>query len=127
MKSHFAIIISIFFSLAIGHAATAVAQTKTKSVRQPDKEKTKASAPKKIPVQGAAAKKRHSPIPENAPENKGKEGEFLKGTYQSKKPIEVKGQSRNLNMMLILKNAGDKIDFVKARENYHVEIVNTHY
>ena len=40
-----------------------------------------------------------------------------------RKPLEVKGQSRNLNMMLVLRNEKDKIKFVKMRENYREEIL----
>lgn len=39
------------------------------------------------------------------------------------KPLEVNGQSRNLNMMLVLRNDKDKIKFVKVRENYRDEIL----
>jgi hypothetical protein len=41
----------------------------------------------------------------------------------SQKPLEVNGQSRNLNMMLVLRNDKDKIKFVHPRENYHDEIL----
>ena len=40
----------------------------------------------------------------------------------SQKPLEVNGQSRNLNMMLVLRNDKDKIKFVHPRENYRDEI-----
>jgi hypothetical protein len=42
----------------------------------------------------------------------------------SQKPLEVNGQSRNLNMMLVLRNDKDKIKFVHPRENYRDEIVS---
>lgn len=41
----------------------------------------------------------------------------------TQKPLEVNGQSRNLNMMLVLRNDKDKIKFVKVRENYRNEIL----
>lgn len=41
--------------------------------------------------------------------------------------LEVRGQTRNLSMMLILKNAKDNIDFVKVRENYQTEISSTEF
>jgi len=39
--------------------------------------------------------------------------------------IEVKGQSRNFNMKLILRSKKDKISFVKTRKNYREEILST--
>ena len=41
----------------------------------------------------------------------------------AQKPLEVKGQSRNLNMLLTLRNDKDKIKFVKVRDNYREEIL----
>ena len=46
-------------------------------------------------------------------------------TSDSQKALEIKGQSRNLSMMLVLKNRADNIDFVKPRETYREEIKNT--
>jgi hypothetical protein len=40
-------------------------------------------------------------------------------------PIEVKGQSRNLNMLLVLRDERDKIRFVKIRKSYRDEILAT--
>lgn len=45
------------------------------------------------------------------------------GDGDTQKPLEVNGQSRNLNMMLVLRNDKDKIKFVKIRENYRDEIL----
>lgn len=42
---------------------------------------------------------------------------------QEQKALEVNGQSRNLNMMLVLRGEKDKIHFVKIRENYRNEIL----
>jgi hypothetical protein len=39
--------------------------------------------------------------------------------------IEVKGQSRNFNMKLILRTKKDKISFVKTRKDYREEILST--
>ncbi len=39
--------------------------------------------------------------------------------------IEVKGQSRNFNMKLVLRTKKDKISFVKTRKNYREEILST--
>jgi hypothetical protein len=49
------------------------------------------------------------------------------GVNDSDKVFEVRGQSRNLSMMLVLKNRKDNIDFVKARENFASEIKETSY
>lgn len=45
----------------------------------------------------------------------------------SSNALEVRGQSRNLSMMLTLRNRGNDIKFVKPRENYKNEIQNTSY
>lgn len=42
-------------------------------------------------------------------------------------PIEVRGQSRNLNMMLILQNQNEVIDFIKLRKDYQVETKKMNY
>ena len=45
----------------------------------------------------------------------------------SDKPLEVKGQSRNLNLLMTLKNGNDEIGFVSPRKTYQIEITHTHY
>jgi hypothetical protein len=42
-------------------------------------------------------------------------------------PIEVRGQSRNLNMMLILQNQDEIIDFIKLRKDYQTETQKMNY
>ncbi|MDH4466787.1 MAG: hypothetical protein QE271_01910 [Bacteriovoracaceae bacterium] len=42
-------------------------------------------------------------------------------------PIEVHGQARNLNMLLILQNPNEEINFVKPRTEYRKEIENMNY
>ena len=44
-----------------------------------------------------------------------------------KKPMEIKGQARNLSMLLTLKNNKDKIKFVEPRSDYRPEILKTNY
>jgi hypothetical protein len=44
---------------------------------------------------------------------------------ESTQAIEVKGQSRNFNMKLVLRTKKDKISFVKTRKNYRDEILST--
>ncbi len=41
--------------------------------------------------------------------------------------LEVRGQTRNLSMMLVLKNGKENIDFVKVRQNYENEISSTEF
>lgn len=48
-----------------------------------------------------------------------------KEKVKGKKAIEITGQSRNFNMMLILKTKKDGISFVKVRKNYKKEILST--
>ncbi len=38
--------------------------------------------------------------------------------------IEIKGESRNFNMKLVLKNKKDKITFVKTRRDFKEEILS---
>lgn len=42
-------------------------------------------------------------------------------------PIEVRGQSRNLNMLLILQNQDEVIDFIKLRKDYQSETKGMNY
>lgn len=46
-------------------------------------------------------------------------------TEEATEVIEVKGQSRNFNMKLVLRSKKDKISFVKTRKNYREEILST--
>lgn len=54
-------------------------------------------------------------------------GEPTGGESEFKDPLKVKGQTRNLNMMLLLKSKEDKIKFIKVRKNFRKEILNTQY
>jgi len=47
------------------------------------------------------------------------------GISDSQKSLEIRGQSRNLSMLLVLKNRHENIDFVKPRESYREEIQQT--
>lgn len=47
------------------------------------------------------------------------------GVSDSQRALEIRGQSRNLSMLLVLKNRQDNIDFVKPRDSYHDEIQKT--
>jgi len=49
------------------------------------------------------------------------------GTQRVKKALKVRGQTRNLKMVLMLKDKKDKVKFVKVRENYNKEIKSLNY
>jgi len=49
------------------------------------------------------------------------------GISDSQKSLEIRGQSRNLSMLLVLKNRHENIDFVKPRESYREEIPQTEF
>lgn len=49
------------------------------------------------------------------------------GSAGDEKVVKVKGQSRNLSMMLVLKGEKDKIKFGEIRENYKQEVIKTNY
>ena len=42
-------------------------------------------------------------------------------------PLQVRGQVRNLNMMLILKNKKEKLNQIEVRRDYRNEIKKTKY
>lgn len=52
-------------------------------------------------------------------------GEEKKDVKSSSEEIEVKGQTRNFNMTLMLKTKKDKISFVKTRRDFKEEILAT--
>lgn len=41
--------------------------------------------------------------------------------------VEVRGQSRTLSMMLVLKNGKENINFIKVRKDYNPEILATNF
>lgn len=43
------------------------------------------------------------------------------------KAVEIRGQSRTLSMMLVLKNGKENINFIKIRKDYQPEIAGTQY
>lgn len=49
------------------------------------------------------------------------------GISDSQRELEIRGQSRNLSMLLVLKNRNENIDFVKPRDSYREEIQQTGY
>lgn len=48
-------------------------------------------------------------------------------TQEFTKPLEVKGQSKNLNMALVLRSKNDRASFLKIRKDYRKEILSTQY
>ena len=49
------------------------------------------------------------------------------GSTTIEKPLKVTGQTRTLSMLLVLKNKKDKSDFIKVRQHYRNEILNTRF
>lgn len=54
-------------------------------------------------------------------------GAMSVSSHASDKPIEVRGQSRNLNMLLKLQSEREAIDFIKLRKDYQKEIKEENY
>lgn len=54
-------------------------------------------------------------------------GTMSGGTTTVDKPLDVKGQTRTLSMMLVLKSKKEKINFITVRRQYHDEILATKY
>jgi hypothetical protein len=67
-----------------------------------------------------------SKAPAAAPSAPAQTGGSMNATGMQK-PIEIRGQSRNLNMTLLLNNRTDAIQFVEPRKNYKKEIGSTVY
>jgi hypothetical protein len=49
------------------------------------------------------------------------------GVKEVDKPLQVTGQSRNLSMMLTLKNEKDKVKFVEVRRSYRDQVPFTRF
>ncbi|PWU17291.1 MAG: hypothetical protein C5B49_09225 [Bdellovibrio sp.] len=49
------------------------------------------------------------------------------GMAGEQRAVEVRGQSRTLSMMLVLKNGKENVDFVKPRKDYNSEILATQF
>ena len=41
--------------------------------------------------------------------------------------IKIRGQTRGLSMMLVLKNGKDEINFIKPRKDYHTKVLSTQF
>lgn len=54
-------------------------------------------------------------------------GSAIMSSSSGDKEIQVRGQSRNLQMNLILKSEKDKINFIDLRDNYNTEIGDTEF
>jgi len=49
------------------------------------------------------------------------------GTQEVEKPLRISGQSRNLSMMLVLKNDKDKVRFANVRRSYRDRLPDTRF
>jgi hypothetical protein len=72
----------------------------------------------------AGPKARRAPA-RSAPQERGMAS--VGGVAEAEKPLEVTGQSRNLSMVLVLKNDKDKIKFVEVRRNFKNEVKQTQF
>lgn len=73
---------------------------------------------------GPKAKARHAPA-RGVSQERGMAS--IGGVQEAEKPLEVTGQSRNLSMVLVLKNEKDKIKFVEVRRNFKNEVKQTQF
>jgi|GEM_PF-6323830 len=114
--------------VAFGGFFSTIALSKNKQ----SSEKQKAAAPQKTRPRGS-----QPPATKSSSDNRGAPtgaGNAGGGSYGgalessgSTKATEVKGQIRNLSMMLVLKNQKDRIEFVRMRRDYRKEILETKY
>lgn len=56
----------------------------------------------------------------------GSKGAALRGG-EFQKPLEVKGQTRNISMMLVNQSSKNEVKFVTARKNFREQILSTKY
>ena len=89
--------------------------------------KTKVTTTKAAKVQANVAKPTTKTSKTPAPTAPQGQSRGLSSVSDSNNALEVRGQSRNLSMMLVLKNRRNNIDFVKPRETYSKEIKDTSY
>lgn len=91
--------------------------TKVAKTNAPKAVAKKAALPPKATKQAAV---------QRAPAQRGP-ASLSAGISDSQKSLEIRGQSRNLSMLLVLKNRHENIDFVKPRETYRDEITQTEF
>lgn len=117
-----------FFVLALCFATDAQAATKKVAAKKTAKAATKitktvtkktGNVPSKINKQARLSSPRG--LPQRSPAS------LSAGISDSQKSLEIRGQSRNLSMLLVLKNRHENIDFVKPRESYREEITQTEF
>lgn len=61
------------------------------------------------------------------PAPKKKAPQLTAGTKEIAEEMKVTGQTRTLNMLLVLKNKRDRINFINVRRNFRGEILDTQY
>lgn len=89
---------------------------KALKMRKTEYKKTKRDDPKSLARKVASVNAEFSPTPTSA---------FVGSGAQ--RSLEIRGQSRTLSMMLVLRNGKESLNFVRPRVNYHDEIVNTQF
>ena len=96
--------------------------------KKPAKKVSKSETKKPVAGQKPVAKKSTpTPAPKVVSKAPASAQRNLSSVSDSNSALEVRGQSRNLSMLLVLKNRKDNVNFVKPREHYSTEIQNTSY
>jgi hypothetical protein len=121
------------------HKTSARAKKKTRSKKAAVRRKAIKSRPAsrapgkgaKVPASRLASRSAvsahaHSRAATRAPSGMAGLG-ITNGGLTASKALEVRGQSRTLSMMLILRNGKENVNFVKVRQDYATEIAETEF
>ena len=115
--------LSILFMASICHAQSGAKTKATKKVAaKPTKKSVAKGTTERKPVSSEAAMKR-------ALANVGSTSVSRSGDMPNdpNRAVEIRGQSRTLSMMLVVKNGKENINFIKIRKDYSAEIAGTQY
>jgi hypothetical protein len=85
----------------------------------------KAANPKVIAKVNSSAKSQPKVAAAVSPVNSA--GNRAPASLDPNRAVEIRGQSRTLSMMLVLKNGKENINFVKVRKDYNAEIKATEF
>jgi hypothetical protein len=130
-ERHLKALEGVLFLVVILALSPAMAQSKLKPKAAPSKApgRAPATAPART-SKAAPAGASKSPAPaasvSKTPAPVGPPG-GLSGGGGEAKALEVRGQARSLQMMMLLKGKGDDIHFVKPRKDFRPEINTTTY
>jgi hypothetical protein len=106
-------------------APDAQAQNQTSGKKKPKHVQLSFSAPQKK----ALPKKQPNRAPASTSQTERKPTALAAGVPSGdpNKALEIRGQSRTLSMMLVLKNGKENINFIKVRKDYRPEISSTQF